>query len=155
MSSNAQFYENVRSLLNKYETKEKCGILFKLERGKDPLEILGVLDFLKYKIESWGNTNLYSYVGNLFDGVTILVIGSTDSEEAISIIKFIYLSQLIKSEYEMDKLKNDLNNNDDLDLFLGSEISRNLKEGYPSQPKIEKQLKDHLESLLKPEKNSI
>ncbi|MFX1489656.1 MAG: hypothetical protein ACFFBI_10940 [Promethearchaeota archaeon] len=149
MFSNAHFHENVKSLLTKYETKGKCGILFKLERDKNPLDIIGVLDFLKFKIESWGNTNLFSYMGSLFDDDTILVIGSPNSEEAISIIKFVYLSQLIKSEYRMEKLKNELKDNNDLDVFLGNKISKNIKEGFPSQPKIEKKLRDHLKSLLK------
>ncbi|MFW9864950.1 MAG: hypothetical protein ACFFEN_02550 [Candidatus Thorarchaeota archaeon] len=145
---NAHFHEYVKSLLSKYETKEKSGILFKLEREKNPLEIIGVLDFLKFKIESWGNTNLFSYMGSLFDDDTILVIGSPNSEEAISIIKFVYLSQLIKSEYRMEKLKNELKDNNDLELFLGNKISKDIKEGFPSQPKIEKKIKDHLNSLL-------
>lgn len=148
MFLNAHFHEYVKSLLSKYETKEKSGILFKLEREKNPLEIIGVLDFLKFKIESWGNTNLFSYMGSLFDDDTILVIGSPNSEEAISIIKFVYLSQLIKSEYRMEKLKNELKDNNDLELFLGNKISKDIKEGFPSQPKIEKKIKDHLNSLL-------
>jgi hypothetical protein len=54
----------------------------------------------------------------------------------------------------MEKLEHKLKNSNDIDLFLGEEISKNIKEGYPSQPKIEKQLKNHLKSLLESKKNS-
>ncbi|GAJ12743.1 unnamed protein product, partial [marine sediment metagenome] len=83
MSSKTQFLKHIEYLITKYENEEKSGIFFKLEKGKDPSEILGVLDFLKYKLEKWGNTNIFSYLGSLFGKNTILVIGSSNSEEAI------------------------------------------------------------------------
>ena len=150
MPSNTKFLENVENLLSKYEIEEKCGILFKLERGKDPLEILGVLDFLKYKIENWGNTNIFSLKGSLFDKDTILVIGSNNPQEAISIIKYIYLSQIMKSKEDIENLSD--MTTDELDFFLSEEISNNLKIGYPSQPKIEEQLTNHLKNILKSKK---
>ena len=58
------------------------GICFKLQRDGNPLDILGVLDFLKYKIKKWGNTNIFSYRGILFNDDMILVIGSNTIEEA-------------------------------------------------------------------------
>ena len=62
MSLKGQLLKCIENLLIEYEREEKCGIFFKLENGKDPSEIFGVLDFLKYKIENWGNSNIVSYL---------------------------------------------------------------------------------------------
>lgn len=148
MSSKTQFLKHIEYLIKKYENEEKSGILFKLEKDKDPLEILGVLDFLKYKLEKWGNTNVFSYLGSLFGKNTILVIGSSKSEEAVSIIKYVYLSQIIKNENEFEKLRNKLENSDDLEQYLSEEISNNIKVGYPRKPELETQLKNHIKKLL-------
>ena len=150
MSSKTQFLKHIEYLIKKYENEEKSGILFKLEKDKDPLEILGVLDFLKYKLEKWGNTNIFSYLGSLFDKNTILVIGSSKSEEAISIIKYIYLSQVIKNAEQIKNLIGKLDNIFDLEQYLSNEISNKIKVGYPIEPKLEIQLKNHIKNLLKP-----
>jgi hypothetical protein len=134
--------------MNKYENEEKSGILFKLEKDKDPLEILGVLDFLKDKIEKWGNTNIFSYIGSLFERSTTLVIGSSNSEEAISIIKYVFLSQIIKSNDEIQDLESKLENIDELEEFLSKEISNNTKIGYPTDPRLEMHLINHVKKLL-------
>lgn len=148
MSSKTQFLKHIEYLIKKYENEEKSGILFKLEKDKDPLEILGVLDFLKYKLEKWGNTNIFSYLGSLFDKNTILVIGSSKSEEAISIIKHIYLSQVIKNAEQIKNLIGKLDNIFDLEQYLSNEISNKIKVGYPIEPKLEIQLKNHIKKLL-------
>ena len=41
----------IKDLHTVYDNKEKVGICFKLQRDGNPLDILGVLDFLKYKIK--------------------------------------------------------------------------------------------------------
>jgi len=148
MSSKTQFLKHIEYLIKKYENEEKSGIFFKLEEGKDPLEILGVLDFLKYKLEKWGNTNIFSYLGSLFGKNTILVIGSSNSEEAISIIKYVYLSQVIKNEEQIKNLIGKLDNILDLEQYLSNEISNKIKVGYPIEPKLEIQLKNHIKKLL-------
>ncbi len=148
MSSKTQFLKHIEYLITKYENEEKSGIFFKLEKGKDPSEILGVLDFLKYKLEKWGNTNIFSYLGSLFGKNTILVIGSSNSEEAISIIKYVYLSQVIKNSEQIKNLIGKLDNIFDLEQYLSKEISNKIKVGYPIEPKLEIQLKNHIKKLL-------
>ena len=149
MSLKTDFLNHIEYLIKKYENEEKSGIFFKLEKDKDPLEILGVLDFLKYKLEKWGNTNIFSYLGSLFGKNTILVIGSSKSEEAVSIIKYVYLSQVIKNAEQIKNLIGKLDNFLDLEQFLSNEISKKLKVGYPTEPKCEIQLKNHIKNLLK------
>jgi hypothetical protein len=142
MSSETQILDHIiKNLIEKFEDEEKSGIFFKLEKDKDPLEILGVLDFLKDKIEKWGNSNIFSYIGSLFENNNTLVIGSSNREEAISIIKYVYLSQVLKSSDEIQKLERKLEDINALELFLSNEISRNIKLGYPSNPKLELHLK--------------
>ncbi|MFX0140254.1 MAG: hypothetical protein ACFFDN_41825, partial [Candidatus Hodarchaeota archaeon] len=90
----------INNLITIYEQKAECGIFFKLDEEKSPLEILGVLDFLKDRIKKWGNTNLFSYHGSLFSRNTILVVGARDLEEATSIMIYMFLSNIIDNEYE-------------------------------------------------------
>ncbi|MFX1376070.1 MAG: hypothetical protein ACFFA0_09680 [Promethearchaeota archaeon] len=149
MSSKTQFLKHIEELMNKYEDEEKSGILFKLEKDKNPLDILGVLDFLKDKIEKWGNDNIFSYTGCLFNRNTILVIGSSNTKEAMSIIKYIYLSQVIKNNKEIRDLESNLENVKELEKFLNNNISNNIKIGYPSNPKLEIQLKNYIKKLLR------
>ena len=149
MSLKVQFLKHIEDLLKDLEKEEKCGILFKLEKGKDPSEIFGVLDFMKYKIENWGNTNIFSYFGELFNKNTILVVGSSDSKEAVIIMKYIYLSQAIKNEEELVNLMEMVVNFKNLEYFLSKEISENVRKGLPNNPKLEIKLVNHLKTLLK------
>ncbi|MHA2392800.1 MAG: hypothetical protein ACXAEX_12710 [Promethearchaeota archaeon] len=151
MNSKAQLLVFAENLVDKYEIEDKCGILFKLEKNKDPIEIFGVLDFLKFKLEKWGNTNVFSYLGGLFKKNTILIIGANNAKEATSIVKYVYLSQVIKRDDTIDQLLGlieKLENIDDFEDFLNKEISNNLKMGCPNEPKLEIQLRDHLNKLL-------
>ncbi|MBY8990221.1 MAG: hypothetical protein KGD58_05665 [Candidatus Lokiarchaeota archaeon] len=148
MSTETQIFEYIKNLIDKCEDEEKSGIFFKLEKDKDPLDILGVLDFLKDKIEKWGNNNIFSYIGVLFENTNTLVIGSSNREEATNIIKYVYLSQVIKSSDEIQKLEKKLVDINELEVFLNKEISRNIKVGYPTNPKLELDLKNHIKKLL-------
>ena len=148
MSTETQIFEHIKNLIDKCEDEEKSGIFFKLEKNKDPLDILGVLDFLKDKIEKWGNNNIFSYIGVLFENTNTLVIGSSNREEATNIIKYVYLSQVIKSSDEIQKLEKKLVDINELEVFLNKEISRNIKVGYPTNPKLELDLKNHIKKLL-------
>ena len=150
MSIEIQLIKCIENLLKEYEDEEKCGIFFNLEKGKDPLEIIGVLDFLKYKIENWGNSNIFSYLGRLFNDNTILVIGPGDTGEAKSIIKYVYLSKKIKERDEFDILIDNFENCETLELYLNKEITDKIKIGYPSDPKLEMKLKNHLKTFLIP-----
>ena len=150
MSLKGQLLKCIENLLKEFEQEEKCGIFFKLENGKDPSEIFGVLDFLKYKIENWGNSNIFSYLGRLFNDNTILVVGAGNTGEAMSIIKYVYLSKKIKERDEFDILINNFENCETLEHYLNKEITDKIKLGYPSDPKLEMKLKKHLKTLLLP-----
>jgi hypothetical protein len=117
------------------------------------LEIIGVLDFLKYKIENWGNSNIFSYLGDLFEDETILVIGSEDIGEAKGIIKYVYLSQITKEREKFEKLINKFENCETLEHNLDNEITDNIKMGYPADPKLEREIEKHLKNILQLKQN--
>ncbi|MHA2182219.1 MAG: hypothetical protein ACXAAH_12440 [Promethearchaeota archaeon] len=148
MSLKEAILKCIDNLLVEYEEEEKCGIFFKLEKHKDPTEIIGVLDFMKYKIENWGNSNIFSYLGDLFNNNTILVIGSSDTEEAKNIIKYVCLSQIKKTGENLEYLTNKFVDCRTLEDYLNKEIMDKIKRGYPTDPKLEKELKNHLKNLL-------
>ncbi|MHA1988058.1 MAG: hypothetical protein ACW98D_15595 [Promethearchaeota archaeon] len=148
MSLKVQLTKCIETLLEEYEREEKCGIFFNLEKGKDPLEIMGVIDFLKYKIENWGNSNIFSYLGHLFNDNTVLVIGSTDIGEAKSIIKYVYLSQILKKREEIEKLISKFKNCKTLEHNLENEITNKIKLGYPADKGLEKKIEIHLKTIL-------
>ena len=144
----------INNLITIYEQKAECGIFFKLNQEKSPLDIIGVLDFLKYKIKKWGNTNLFSYHGDLFNGSTILVVGVRNLEEAISIMIYMFLTNVVDNEYEINNLIEKLGSSNDIEKYLRNDISKNIKKGYPSNSDLEMELKNHLEGLIKSENNS-
>ena len=148
MSIEVQLIECIENLLKEFEQEEKCGIFFKLEKDKDPSEIFGVLDFLKYKIENWGNSNIFSYFGHLFTDNTILVIGSTDTGEAKSIIKYVYLTQMLKNRDGIENLISKFENCKTLEHYLDNEITDKIKLGYPADHELEKKIKNHLKTIL-------
>ncbi len=138
----------INNLITIYEQKAECGIFFKLSPEKTPLEILGVLDFLKYKIKKWGNTNIFSYQGVLFDRNTILVVGARNLEEAKSIMIFMFLSNIIDNKYDINNRIEKLEPQNDLEQFLRNEISKNTEKNYPSNPDLELKLRNHLENII-------
>lgn len=144
----------INNLITIYEQKAECGIFFKLNKEKSPLDIIGVLDFLKYKIKKWGNTNLFSYHGDLFNGSIILVVGARNLEEAISIMIYMFLTNVVDNEYEINNLIEKLGSSNDIEQYLRNDLSKNIKKGYPSNSDLEMELKNHLEGLIKSENNS-
>lgn len=112
------------------------------------MDIIGVLDFLKFKIQIWGNTNIYSYEGALFNNNIIIVIGSHSIEEAIIITIFVYLSRLAEKDPKLLENAPDFETSSELEGFLKEEIEKNIKVGYPNNPQLEQELKHHLEKLL-------
>ena len=139
----------INNLITIYEQKAECGIFFKLNQEKSPLEILGVLDFLKDRIKKWGNTNLFSYGGTLFSRNTILVVGARDLEEAASIMIYMFLSNVVDNENEINSLIEKIGASSDLEYFIRNQISENIEKGYPNNPDLEAKLVDHLGGIIK------
>jgi hypothetical protein len=153
-TSNLKLKIQINNLITIYEQKAECGIFFKLDSEKSPLEILGVLNFLKDRIKKWCNANLFSYNGSLFSSGAVLIVGARDLEEAVSIIIYMYLSNVVDNEYGINDLNDKLGTLNDLEEFLRTEVSTNLKRGYPNNPDVESQLKEHLNNLIKNQNNS-
>jgi len=140
--------EQINKLIPTYEKKAECGIFFTLNEDKSPLDIIGVLDFLKYKIKKWGNTNIFSYSGNLFEDNTVLVVGARDIEEAKSIIIYMLLSKILSKNNKIDDFLENQGSYNDLEKFLNTEFTKNTKTGYPVDPILETKLIEHLEKLI-------
>ncbi|MFX0003921.1 MAG: hypothetical protein ACFE9C_00585 [Candidatus Hodarchaeota archaeon] len=138
----------INNLITIYEQKAECGIFFKLEPEKSPLEILGVLNFLKDRIKKWGNTNFFSYHGDLFSTGVVLVVGARELEEAISIIIYMILSNFVDNDSEIDKLIELSESSLDIENYLRNEVSNNMEIGYPSNPKMELEITKHLEGIV-------
>ena len=139
----------INNLITIYEQKAECGIFFKLSPEKSPLEILGVLDFLKYKIKKWGNTNIFSYQGVFFNGNTILVVGARNLEEAKSMIIYMFLSDIVDNDNEFNNLIEKLKLQNDLEQFLRNELSKNIDKGYPTNIDLELKLENHLDCIIR------
>ncbi len=139
----------INNLITIYEQKAECGIFFKLEQEKSPLEIIGVLDFLKDRIKRWGNTNLFSYHGNLFRRGDVLVVGARHLEEAISIIIYMYLSNVVDNENGISYLIEKLSSSLDLEIFLRDNLAENIEKGLPTKPDLELKIINHLDNILK------
>ncbi|UCC20479.1 MAG: hypothetical protein JSV62_04095 [Promethearchaeota archaeon] len=138
----------INNLISIYEQKAECGIFFKLHPEKSPLEILGVLDFLKEKIKKWDNTNLFSYHGNLFKKGAVLVVGARNLEEAISIIIYMYLSNIVDNESGFNYLIEKLGSSNDVESYLRCHISENIENGYPDNPDLELELRNHIDDII-------
>ncbi|MFX1339979.1 MAG: hypothetical protein ACFFDK_15310, partial [Promethearchaeota archaeon] len=141
-------------LITIYEQKAECGIFFKLNPEKSPLEILGVLDFLKDRIAKWGNTNFYSYYGDLFKKGPVLVVGARELEEAISIIIYMYLSNVVDYDEGINNLIERLDSTTDLEMFLRNDVSKNIEKGYSKDPNLESVIMKHLEDIIHEEKEN-
>jgi hypothetical protein len=139
----------INNLITIYEQKAERGIFFKLNPDKSPLEILGVLDFLKDRIKKWGNTNLFSYHGTLFRQGAVLVVGARDLEEAISIIIYIYLSNVVDNEDGFNYLVEKLGSSSDIEIFLRNQLSGDIEKGYTPNPDLESKIVHHLEEIIK------
>lgn len=148
LSQRTRFIEGIDNLINVYEKKAQCCIFFKLNEAKSPLDILGVLDFLKYKIKKWGNSNIFSYFGNLFEDTTVFVVGAGDIEEAKSIMIYMFLSNILVDENKIDDFLENQGSYNDLEQFLNTEFTKNAKTGYPVDPILETKLIKHLEKLI-------
>lgn len=113
------------------------------------MDIIGVLDFLKFKIQNWANTNIFSYEGSLFDNNIIIVIGSNNINEAIVIIIFVYLTRLAENDLILMNNIPNFESVNELERALIEDLKKNIKEGYPRNRQLEQELRHHLEVLLK------
>jgi len=149
LSSKQNFFKEIQNLLTEYKKEDLYGICFRLDKDKSPLDVIGVLDFLKYKIKNWGNDNIFSYLGTFFGEDIILVIGARNIEDAITMILTVLISNINNVEYLFEKLYIELENSSNIEQYLRSEISVKIKNGYPVNSQLEAELKTHLNELLK------
>ena len=150
-SEKIEIIEALNELLLKYRELTENGVVFKLKKEKSLLELLGVLDFLKDKIQRWGKNEIFTYSANLFEDFNIITIGAENIEKAKELIISVFLSDLIKNEDEggLDIIFKNVNTFNEIEEWLQSEISKGISNGYPPDPEKAKELKQHLETILK------
>jgi hypothetical protein len=150
-SEKSEIIEALNDLLLKYRELTENGVVFKLKKEKSPLELLGVLDFLKDKIQKWGNDEIFTYSANLFKDFNIITIGAENIEKAEELIISVFLTDLIKDEDEgeLEVIFKNVNTFSEFEEWLQIEISRGISNGYPPDPEEAKELKKHLETILK------
>jgi len=150
-SEKIEIIESLKDLLLKYRELTENGVVFKLKKEKSPLELLGVLDFLKDKIQRWGNDDIFSYCAKLFEDFNIITIGAENIEKAKELIISVFLADLIKNENEggLDVIFKNVNTFNEFEGWLQKEISKGISNGYPPDPEKAKELKKHLETILK------
>lgn len=150
-SEKIEIIEALNDLLLKYRELTENGVVFKLKKGKSPLDLLGVLDFLKDKIQRWGNDEIFTYCADLFDDFNVITIGAENIEKAKELIISVFLTDLIKSEDEgvLDVIFKNVKIFNEFEEWLKIEISNGISNGYPPDPEKAKELKKHLEAILK------
>ncbi len=150
-SEKSEIIEALNDLILKYRELTGNGVVFKLKKEKSPLELLGVLDFLKDKIQRWGNDGIFTCCANLFEDFNIITIGAENIEKAKELIVSVFLSDLIKNEDEggLDVIFKNVNTFNEFEEWLQNEISKGISNGYPPDPEKAKELKKHLETILK------
>ena len=150
-SEKNEIIEALNDLLLKYRALTENGVVFKLKKGKSPLDILGVLDFLKDKIQRWGNDSVFTYCADLFEDFNVITIGAENIEKAQELIISVFLSDLIKNEDEgkLDVIFKNVATFNEFEEWLKIKISKGISNGYPPDPEKAKELKKHLETILK------
>ncbi len=150
-SKKSEIIEALNDLLLKYRERTENGVVFKLKKGKSPLDLLGVLDFLKDKIKRWGNDEIYTYCANLFEDFNIITIGAENIEKAKELIISVFLTDLIKNEDKggLEVIFKDVNTFNEFEEWLQNEISKGISNGYPPDPEKAIELKKYLENILK------
>lgn len=150
-SEKSEVIKALNDLLLKNRELTENGVVFKLKKGKNPLDLLGVLDFLKDKIQRWGNDEIFTYCANLFDDFNIITIGAENIEKSKDLIISVFLSELIKNEEKggFDVIFKNVNTFNEFEEWLKNEISKGISNGYPPNPEKVKELKKYLEPLLK------
>lgn len=67
---------------------------------------------------------------------------------------YMFLTNVVDNEYEINNLIEKLGSSNDIEKYLRNDISKNIKKGYPCNSDLEMELKNHLEGLIKSENNS-
>jgi len=96
------------------------------------------------KIKRWGNSNIFTYSGQLFDNFKLIVIGANSIEQAQDLIIFVYLSEVLAQ-----KAKIFFNNTEKVEEVIKKEIIEGLLKGFPFSKSVEKDLQDHIEKIIK------
>jgi hypothetical protein len=143
-----EFLDEIKNLYSKYKEKVQCGIFFKLGKGKSPLEVIGVLNFLKFKFKKWRTKTIFTYLGKFFDENIVIVIGARNYQDAHNIMISVYLSEILKKPNKIYSILEMVQAENDLELYIKSEVSENLKTGYPPEKEIEIQIIKHLEKII-------
>jgi hypothetical protein len=146
MSENSEFINGLNEMIKSHENQIDSGIFFKLEKNKEPSEIFGVLNFLKYKFQKWKVSSIFSYRGEFFDGDTVLIVGSKNENEAKNILFVVFLKELLKNPIEISPKEDQSIAR--LELSLEKEFSNNLKRGYPEDKDLERDILNHISDMI-------
>jgi hypothetical protein len=146
--------KEIKTLDERYQLLNKSGIFFILSDDKNPLDILGVLDVLKYKIKKWNNANIFSYSGIFFKGYNVIIIGSSDMLEATQIIMTIFFKKFTSDGEYVQDLISKAKYREDLEKIIKNLILSDIERGFPHDMEVEKKISHHLEKILE-EKNIL
>ena len=53
---------SLNKIFSEYKKEIHKGIFFNLQNAKSPLDIFGVLEVMKYKLQKWQNTNIFYFI---------------------------------------------------------------------------------------------
>jgi hypothetical protein len=134
---------HIRELILKYKKKTECGVVFKLNETESPLELKKVLNVIKDKIKRWGNSNIFTYSGILFENFKLIIIGAKLIEQAQDLIIFVYLSEVLANKAKLIS-----NNIEDIEEIIKNEIKKGLVKGFPFSESVENELKEHIEKII-------
>jgi hypothetical protein len=134
----------IRNLILQYNQKATCGIVFKINEKEYPLELIKVLNLIRDKLQRWANSNIFTYIGNLFENNKIIIIGAENQILAADLVMIVYLREILKSnQRDFETLEFD-----NLETSIKDNINNNMVEGYPYNDEIENAIKHHLLKIL-------
>ncbi|MFW9948914.1 MAG: hypothetical protein ACFFKA_02160, partial [Candidatus Thorarchaeota archaeon] len=96
-NNSEQLLHVLEQLIRKYNQKVTSGVVFELNEKEYPLELLKVLNLIKDRLQKWGNTNIFTYLGNLFKTRKVIVIGAESINHAVELVILVYLTQILKA----------------------------------------------------------
>lgn len=143
-SESSALLDEVRNLIQKYRQKTTCGIVFKINDKEYPLELIKVLNLIRDKIQRWGSSTIFTYIGNLFEKNKIVIIGAESQIHAVDLVMSVYLTEILKLNQINDKLFDSHNFEDS----IKDNINSNIVIGYPYNEEIENKIKHHILKIL-------